>query len=611
MPSIHILSPRLANQIAAGEVVERPASVVKEILENAFDAGADKIDLTIEAGGIKSIAIRDNGNGISKEDLKLALSRHATSKIFTLDDLESVATLGFRGEALASIASVAKLIMISNPTENPVQGWQVFSEGREMEAQLQPEPHPKGTTLKVADLFFNTPARRKFLKTEKTELNHVIEIFKRQALSRFEVGMSIMHNGKMLHQLKACQSQQNQEQRVASLCGPAFMENALYVDVETQGIRLSGWIALPTFTRSQADLQYFFVNGRVIRDRLVSHAIKQAYADVMYHGRFAAFVLYLSIDPEAVDVNVHPTKHEVRFRDSRWVHDFLFRAIHKAIAEVKPATMQATSSSQSDQAVTPTMQNQQPMNLDYGAKQNATATYFKPQDDKAVNNQRVGQLNAFYQASNNPLLPEISSVAKESAEVIPQLGFAIAQLKGIYILSESQQGMILVDMHAAHERIVYERMKQSFNQDHIRSQPLLVPHSLSLSEKEILYVQENTALFTQLGFAMDIVSEESVVVRAIPALLQKADITMLVRDILSDLIANGTSQRIQQQINELLSTMACHGAVRANRQLTIAEMNALLRDMEVTERSGQCNHGRPTWVAFSLSDLDKLFLRGR
>ena len=646
MSKIKVLSPRLANQIAAGEVVERPASVVKELLENALDAGATQIDIEVEAGGVKLIKLRDNGCGVSKEDLPLALSRHATSKIHTLDDLEAVSTLGFRGEAMASIASVSRLTFTSNTGEgeNAAEAWQALAEGREMATQVIPAAHPKGSSIEVRDLFFNTPARRKFLRTEKTEFNHLQEVMKRQALSQFDVAFSLRHNGKVIHQLRRCNNQRDKEMRVAALCGKAFMENAVFIEHEAFGYRLWGWIALPTFSRSQADLQHFYVNGRVIKDRLVGHAVKQAYRDVMYSGRHAAFVLYLDLDAATVDVNVHPTKHEVRFRDGRSVHDFLFRAIHKSLADVRPEdhlventfTTQAAALAPVEQA-SPTQQ--QAMGLQQNAHvltqfQPQTAAMGVPAQADPSRPQNLPWQEVAYAAQTQPAnavteSPAVSAmtalqpsavpseanpaatVSADAAQDIPPLGYAIAQLHGIYILSQSVAGLIVVDMHAAHERITYERMKQARDEEGIRSQPLLVPEAIAVSEREADFAEQHHEVFSQLGFELQRASNESLVVRQIPVILNKANVEQLIRDVLADLITYGQSERIKAAMNEVLGTMACHGSVRANRQLSITEMNALLRDMEATERSGQCNHGRPTWSQMSMTDLDKLFLRGR
>ncbi|MDQ2076371.1 DNA mismatch repair endonuclease MutL [Marinimicrobium sp. ABcell2] len=619
MNKIHLLNPRLANQIAAGEVVERPSSVIKELLENSLDAGATRLDIDVEAGGIKLMRVRDNGSGIAEQDLPLALSRHATSKIRELDDLEAVATLGFRGEALASISSVARLTLTSN-IEDQRAGWQVVAEGRDMDTQLSPAPHPRGTTVEVRDLFFNTPARRKFLRTEKTEYNHLEEVVKRQALSRFDVAFSLRHNQRAVYNWPAGTGRLEQERRVAQVCGPAFMEHALHVDIERDGLRLWGWVALPSFSRSQADLQHFYVNGRAIRDRLVGHAVRQAYQDVLYHGRHPAFVLYLEVDPASVDVNVHPTKHEVRFRDNRRVHGFIFSSLHHVLAQVKPGDRLGDTGAAEESLLNPTSPplegaaigefSQSSMSL---AQAHAPAPIggYQPRPYTSPGASQVAEQMRHYGTLHQPGSSESVSLATAPEDDIPPLGFAIAQLKNIYILAENAQGLIIVDMHAAHERITYERMKAAYAQGSIQSQPLLVPESVAVSQKEADYAEQYPETFANLGFEIQRAGPESLVVRQVPALLNRAPVAQLVRDVLSDLIEHGTSERIQERINELLSSMACHGSVRANRRLTIPEMNALLRDMEATERSGQCNHGRPTWALQSLDELDKLFMRGQ
>jgi DNA mismatch repair protein MutL len=624
MNRIKLLTPRLANQIAAGEVVERPSSVIKELLENSLDAGATRLDIDIEEGGIKLMRVRDNGSGIERDDLPLALSRHATSKIYQLDDLEAVATLGFRGEALASISSVARLALITS-TNDDASGWQAVAEGRDMETDVSPAPHPRGTTVEVRDLFFNTPARRKFMRTEKTEYNHLEEVVKRLALSRFDVAFNLRHNGRMVYAWRAGDTQLEQERRVAQVCGPAFMENAVHIDIERNGMRLWGWVALPTFSRSQADLQHFYVNGRAIRDKLVSHAVRQAFQDVLFNGRHPAFVLYFELDPSTVDVNVHPTKHEVRFRDNRNVHDFIYSSLHHALARVTPEDTLAKSADASEGMALPVavgvaigeFQGQEKLGLAsaVGASPESTAPpssamqYSSPASPSyrsaGFSTVAAGEQMRRYQELHQPAgLPE-------NQDDIPPLGYAIAQLKGIFILAENAQGLIIVDMHAAHERIVYERMKKSFAAGGLQTQPLLVPESIAVSQKEADCAEQHTDIFRNLGFELQRAGPESLLIRQIPVILNKAKVEQLVRDVLADLIEHGSSERITHHINEILGTMACHGSVRANRRLTIPEMNALLRDMEMTERSGQCNHGRPTWAMQSLEELDKLFMRGQ
>ncbi len=636
MQRINLLSPRLANQIAAGEVVERPASVVKELLENSLDAGASQLDIDVEQGGVRRIKIRDNGTGIMKDDLSLALSRHATSKIITLDDLEAVRTLGFRGEALASISSVSRMHLTSQAKDES-EAWRVEAEGKDMATAVRPASHPQGTTIDVRDLFFNTPARRKFLRTEKTEFAHLEEVVKRLALSRYETGFRLSHNGKQVYDLRPVTDQLHAEHRLATLLGKKFIENSLTLDVEAAGLRLWGWIGLPTFSRSQADLQYFFVNGRVVKDKLVAHAVRQAYRDVLYNGRHPTFVLYLELDPSTVDVNVHPTKHEVRFRDGRLVHDFLFSRIHKAIADVRPESdaaptgMQETSSNESEITEQSALQlSNRPASsgMDWmrSASSSPSSSDVRGQLDGM---RRLSGYAQEYTSQTETVDPETGEVREAASlsllgqsdvsafgqdvdyQAVPPLGFAVAQLHGVYILSESEQGLILVDMHAAHERIVYERMKTAFYQKNISSQPLLVPINIAVSQSEADLVEESSTVFEAFGFRVERTGLESAMVREVPVILIRGDVEGLVRDVISDLSANGISDLMESRANELMASMACHGAIRANRKLTIAEMNSLLRDMEITERSGQCNHGRPTWAHLSMSDLDKLFLRGR
>ena len=603
MNRINSLSKRLANQIAAGEVVERPASVIKELLENSLDAGATRLQIDVEQGGVKLMRVKDNGCGIHKDDLALALSRHATSKIIELTDLENIMSLGFRGEALASISSVSRFHIISNSSEESgSSGWKVEVEGQEVEVSVSPAAHPQGTSAEVRDLFFNVPARKKFLKTEKTEFTRIDEVIKRIALSRFDVQFNLKHNQRTIHQLLPAISEQERQRRVSLVCGPVFVDNSVYIDVERSGLRLWGWVSLPTFSRSQSDLQYFYVNGRTIRDKLVTHAVKQAYRDVLFHGRHPAYMLYLELAPSSVDVNVHPTKHEVRFRDSRLVHDFLFSALHKALAEVTPSVQIASQH----------------------AGMTGTESKFAHDDPKVYGKQASLRLaeptTAPYGAyattnvrDHDQIQEQIASLAKLNAgnEEVPPLGYAIAHLHGIYILAQNKEGLIIVDMHAAHERIIYERMKEACKSEKLKMQPLLVPLSIAVSQSEADCAAAQKKELLGLGIELDKLTDEAIVVRQVPSILKDSDVEQMVRDVLSDVLEYGSSDRIQAHQEELLSTMACHGSVRANRHLTIPEMNSLLRDMEATERSGQCNHGRPTWVCQSLSELDKLFLRGQ
>lgn len=628
---IRLLSTLLANQIAAGEVVERPASVIKELLENSLDAGATRIEVEVEQGGLRLLRVRDNGSGIPAEDMPLALARHATSKIGALTDLEQVSTLGFRGEALASISSVSRLTLTSK-TEGSTSAWQVIAEGSELAAFEHPAAHPVGTSVEVRDLFFNVPARRKFLRTEKTEFDHLQEVIRRLALSRFDVGFHLKHNDKSVLSFHEALDEAGRARRVGLVCGKAFLEQALPIDLERNGLRLWGWLGLPSIARSQTDLQYFYVNGRMVRDRVVSHAIRQAFRDVLFNGRHPAFVLFLEIVPGAVDVNVHPTKHEVRFRESRMVHDFLYAMLHRSLADLRPdheifqeAPIPATGGpiAQSELPAPVAHQpHQQEIFLSHAAEPiagpKASEVFYSPSEVKKVAS-TVAEPQAVYRnffaplpQEAKPALTGASKLSEGTGEgVVPPLGYALAQLKGIYILAENAQGLVLVDMHAAHERITYERLKQAFAEEDVCSQPLLVPERLRLTPREMDCALEHAEWFVRLGFELQPLGPDAVAIRQVPALLRQCDSGQLVRDVLADLLVHGQSDRIESHINELLATMACHGSVRAQRRLTLPEMNALLRDMEVTERSAQCNHGRPTWTQLDMQALDKLFMRGQ
>jgi DNA mismatch repair protein MutL len=585
---IQVLPSHLINQIAAGEVIERPASVVKELLENSLDAGADAIEVDIEQGGLRRIRVRDNGCGISQGELPLALSRHATSKIATLDDLERIESFGFRGEALPSIASVSRL-RLSSTAAGAATGWSLQGEGAAPLPEPVPVAHPVGTTVDVVDLFYNTPARRKFMRTEATEFKHIEQLVRSLALSCFPVALTLQHNQRVVFQLPRAPSREAQEQRLARVCGPVFLEQVIHVEHAAAGMALRGWVAQPTFSRSQPDLQFFYVNHRMVRDKLVTHAVRRAYADVLYQGRHPAFVLFLEMDPAAVDVNAHPAKQEVRFRDSRLVHDFLSRTLQEALARIRPDAGQAASRPPSPAAM-PTWPGDVPV-----------------QAGMALD---VREQIAAYAALHPRPSPAATPAGKPDAADYP-LGFALAQLHGVYILAQNARGLVLVDMHAAHERITYEGLKSSYAAQGIRSQPLLVPLGLRVSRGEADACESHQEGFAALGFEIDRSGPEQLLVRRVPVLLHDAAIDALVRDVLSDLIEHGASQRLQDAMNEILSTMACHGSVRANRRLAVEEMNALLRELEITERGGQCNHGRPTWVQIDLAELDKLFLRGR
>ncbi|MCK4841800.1 MAG: DNA mismatch repair endonuclease MutL [Methylococcales bacterium] len=621
---IKSLPTQLVNQIAAGEVVERPSSIVKELLENCFDAQATQINIEIEKGGAQGIKVRDDGCGIYKEDLPLALSRHATSKIANLQDLEHVASMGFRGEALPSISSVARLTLISR-TEQADCAWKVTADGSEKDFNPQPDPHPQGTTVDVRDLFYNTPARRKFLKAEKTEFSHIESLIKKMALSRFDIGFSLHHNQREILNLKPAESISAKEKRIANIFGSAFIENSVYIDFEASGLQLSGWVGLPTFSRSQQDMQYFYVNGRLIRDRLVTHAVKQAYQDVLYHGRHSVFVLYLNLDPALVDVNAHPAKLEVRFREGRLVHDFLFKALHRSLAEIRPGEqksvlkveeftplkgdnsnadlMESVQKQSSLFSTPPPVQASLPMKV---AEQIEAYAALYPKDKSDLVDDTVSP----YRVDLNIVETE-NSYPDDPIEGMPPLGYAIAHLHSIYILSETEKGIILVDAHAAHERVTYERLKKQYHSGTVPSQPLLLPLKIQVTIAEADLVEQEHQFFSGLGFELNRTAPEAIVLRSTPALLGREDMDTLIRELLADMVSYGLSRRIIEKSNEILATMACHGSVRAKRKLTVNEMNALLRDMEHTERIGQCNHGRPTWIELSTSDLDKFFLRGQ
>ena len=606
---IQQLNTRLSNQIAAEEVVERPASVIKELLENCLDAGSTKINIDLAAGGSRLMRVRDNGRGIHKDDLTLALNRHATSKIQQVSDLEHVVTLGFRGEALASVASVSRLTLTSNSTDDSNGGYQITVSGQNMQAAVIPAAHPRGTSVEIKDLFFNTPARRKFLRTDKTELARIEDVVRKISLSQAHVAINLQHNGKPMRHYPAAAGPADFKQRIASVFGSEFLSAAVSLQYAADDMAINGWIGLPTCSRSQADQQFFYVNGRVIKDKLVTHAVRQAYQDVMYHGRHPVYALFLTLNPSSVDVNVHPTKHEVRFRESRQVHDFLFRSIHKTLADVRPETASANP----QDAPQPTMTvDPAQSHLRFGVSTlGSNMRSDKSHNARFVQEQNKQYITSLYSTAGESTAGESTAGEDASQADIPPLGYALAQLHGIYILAHNVHGLVIVDMHAAHERITYERMKRASDLDGLKVQPMLVPLSLALSEKECRAAEDFAATLGQLGFDLQVASEESLMVRAIPAVLDASSAEALIKDVLADLIEYGSSARVVQHRDKILSTMACHGAIRANRRLSIAEMNALLRDMEATERSGQCNHGRPTWTALSIAELDALFLRGR
>ena len=633
MKRIHKLPDHLVNQIAAGEVVERPASALKEMLENSLDAGASKITVDLAQGGIKLIRVTDNGGGISADDLPLALDRHATSKIASLDDLEQVGTLGFRGEGLASVASVSRLTLTSRPADSS-HAHQIIAIDGALHP-VEPAAHAPGTSVEVVDLYFNTPARRKFLKSENTEYAHCEATFERIALAHPRVEFMLRHNGKVIWRLPA----QELSERVAALLGKDFITEAIAVETAAGSMTLSGFVGSPTFSKASRDAQYFYVNGRFVRDKTAQHALRQAYRDVLHHERHPVYALFLSMDPAGVDVNVHPTKIEVRFRESQAIHQFLFHSINKALAATTagssspvpaqgeinttatapqaalfpPPAAAPTSTASSYAGQTPVRPfSYQQQSIPLHVTREAIGTY-----DKMFSGLREEEESrAAALPPGNSELPAILSPAQlqalpQASEGIPPLGFALAQLHGVYILSQCEDGLIVVDMHAAHERIVYERLKTALEADTIPMQPLLLPVSFAADRMEVATVHEHGEQMKQLGVELAPLSPTQIAVRGVPVWLQDGNPVDLARAVLKDVREFGLSQVLTERRNELLATMACHGAVRANRQLTLTEMNALLRDMENTERSNQCNHGRPTWSRLSMKDLDNLFMRGR
>jgi len=565
--AIRVLPPVLVSQIAAGEVVERPASVLKELLENSVDAGAQAITVTLDAGGIKRVQVEDDGAGIAREELALALARHATSKIASLEDLEGVSSMGFRGEALASIASVSRL-SITSRTPAAAHGAAISAEGAQL-GEVQPAARAQGTTVAVADLYFNTPARRKFLRTEGTEFGHCDEVFRRIALARPAIAFQLKHNGRVSRMLRA----QSAAERAAALLGEDFFNQSVSIEVETGALRLSGRAGTPQAAGARADGQYFFVNGRYVRDRLLSHAVREAYSELLHGERQPAYALFLGIDPRAVDVNVHPAKTEVRFRDARAVHQFVYHAVQRALA---PSAAEAPVS------YAAVAQGGRPIQSSFGLAQ---------------------PVAAYEGAMKVEPLPR--------SEKAPPLGYALGQLHGVYILAQNEAGLVLVDMHAAHERIVMEKLKASLDAGAVQRQSLLVPAVFSAEALDVAAAEENRTALEQLGLELSVSGPNELAVRAAPAPLAGGDIVGLARDVLREIREYGASQALSGRQNELLATMACHAAVRAHRALSTEEMNALLREMEETERSGSCNHGRPTWYQLTMSDMDKLFMRGR
>ncbi len=590
MRAIQVLPDILISQIAAGEVVERPASALKELIENSLDAGAVRIDVKLEQGGAKLLSVQDDGAGISAEELPLALARHATSKIGALEDLERVASLGFRGEALASMASVARVNLASR-SRNAAHAHQIEAEGAAPGA-VKPAALASGTTVTVADLFFNTPARRKFLKSEATEYAHCAEVVKRMALSRPDVAFTLSHNGRVQLRYPV----QILDERIGAVLGEDFVAAAVSVDEQAGPLRLMGMAALPAYSKSGRDAQYVFVNGRFVRDKVVAHALREAYRDILHHDRHPAYALFLAMPPEGVDVNVHPAKTEVRFRDSRGVHQFLFHAIERALsgsaAESREAVHQAPIQGSDNVVPLPTAPSMG------GQRWGGSQSSMPLQAREAL---------AFYEALSGE--QAAAPMASEDTADYP-LGFALGQLHGVYVLAQNAKGLAIVDMHAAHERVVYEKLKRALDAKSVPTQALLIPVTVTADERDVAAIGDSHEALAGIGFDIHPIAANTVAVRAVPALLKDADPLALTRDLLREIRDYGVTRLVTERRNELLATLACHGAVRANRRLSIPEMNALLREMEATERAGQCNHGRPTWFQVSLADLDKWFRRG-
>ncbi len=606
---IQLLPDILISQIAAGEVVERPASALKELIENSLDAGATRIDIKLEQGGVKLLSVQDDGAGITLDELPLALARHATSKIATLDDLESVASLGFRGEALASMASVAR-VSVTSRTPAASHAGQIDAEGSAPGA-VRPAALTAGTLLTVADLFFNTPARRKFLKSEATEYAHCAEIVRRMALSRPDVAFTLTHNARIQLRFPA----HGLDDRIAAVLGEDFVAAAVAVAEQAGPFKLAGLAALPAYSRSGRDAQYVFVNGRFVRDKLIAHALREAYRDVLHHDRHPAYALFFQLPPEGVDVNVHPAKTEVRFRDGRGVHQFLFHAIERALsgsaAESREAVHQAP---QIESPPTPLYQGglqhyplvkgggEQSEPVDFGAARHAWGAPTQSSIPLQAR-ESLAFYDAFYRT------PGADNEPAEEQHDYP-LGYALGQLHGIYVLAQNSKGLVVVDMHAAHERVVYEKLKAALDSRSIPTQTLLIPVTVTADERDVAAIGDQADVLAGIGFDIHPIAANTVAVRAVPALLKDADPLALTRDLLREIREYGVTRLVTERRNELLSTLACHGAVRANRRLSIPEMNALLREMEATERSGQCNHGRPTWFQLGMNDLDKWFRRG-
>ena len=601
---IKILDKKLSDQIAAGEVIERPSSVVKELLENSLDAGASQIDIEIKNAGSSLISVSDNGRGIFKDDLALSIKRHATSKIQELSDLSNIRSFGFRGEALSSIAAVSRLKISSCFCED-THGWEVSFEDTGI--KLSPVARGVGTTVSVENLFYNTPARAKFLRSKVTEFNHIEDIVKKIALSNFEVGFSLKHNGKCVKNLVSTTTQNQKERRVAEIFGDKFTDNSTYLREQNDALCLSGWLGSPVLSRSQSNFQFFYVNNRFIKDKILSHALKEAYKDIIHPGRFPSFILFLDVDPAVVDVNVHPAKREVRFKDNRTIYDFVFSCVNRFLSK----NHSSISLPMSKFNVPLQMERNRFDNFSLNDRED----FFYKNNNSFKNNELHNFINennkystytSVFENANNQEEDACVDIKNKNEQI---LGYAVAQLHGLYILSQNESEIILTDMHAAHERIVYERYKKAFNDKNIKIQSLLIPISVKLTQKEVEYANQYESVFGELGIEIANASDNLVIVKKIPYLLKDFDIEKLFYDILSDFIVNDRSTRVEEYVNEILKKIACHRSVRSNRKLTIVEMNALLRDIEKTERSGQCGHGRPTWIKLTISDLERIFQR--
>lgn len=593
---IHVLDALLSNQIAAGEVIERPSSVVKELIENSLDAGANRIVIEIEQGGQSLIKIKDNGHGVHPDDLMLALERHATSKIATYDDLSQVMTLGFRGEALASIASVSRLKMISTTT-NSDSGWMIKNSATGAIESPMPVAHPVGTTVEVADLFYHTPARKKFLRSERTEFQHIEAMLHRLILSRSDVCFQLLHNGREIFSVLSAQTQAEQERRVGVVCGNEFVREALHITYEHHAMTMSGWISEPRFSRAQSDMQYVYLNGRFVRDKTISHAIREAYRDVLFHGRHPAYVLHIEIDPQGVDVNVHPTKQEVRFKDTQSIFSFVRRGVQEALSSVRPGMIPVSPVLQETHTFQPISQKTMPV---------------KVAEQMQVYRALHGEMHSepTTEESIAPTQPVQLEMMPAENQLCP-LGFAVGQIHDTYFIAQNASGMVMVDMHAAHERILYEKMKANASEVKSAMQQLLLPIVLELQSSEMHAFENHHLFFMQIGFEMELIGQNQLIVRAVPALIQHKNMHRLFHDIFSDLIVTEKSTRYAATLDHVLSTVACHAALRSPHTLNNAEINVILREMEKTENSGCCNHGRPTWKQFSKSELDKFFFRGQ